>query len=45
MAIFIYKSLVKRMGSVLQITLEQDGRRINHSRKIQLEYYADFLRV
>lgn len=39
----VYKSLVERMGSVLQITLGQDGKRLNHSRKINLEYYGNFL--
>lgn len=39
----VYKSLVERMGSVLQITVGQDGKRLNHSRKIQLEYYGNFL--
>lgn len=39
----MYKSLIDRMGSVLQITVGQDGKRLNHSRKIQLEYYGNFL--
>lgn len=42
----MYKSLEKkRIGSVLQISVGQDGKRLNHSRKIQFEYNAVFLGV